>query len=218
MRSLDKTVGSATESATVVPPSSWSPSNVPGWQMEDVITKGSRKLPYELDDIPLPPPTHWDRRSLPPKTLADALVNAYFATTHSSFPIILGSRFLHAIEQCYLDARPPTRRWLALLNLIFAISARYFTLTQVGWCHDNAHEVFFSHARALELDECSYATVVDIEQVQIIALATLYLIAADHLNKYVYISPPPLLVVVVVTVVATRAFRLSSNLTGGGFS
>ncbi|KAH1632903.1 hypothetical protein KXW24_007338, partial [Aspergillus fumigatus] len=70
-----------------------------------------------LDDI--------DLSQRPAQTVADQLVDEYFQVVHPSFPIIGKLVFLRQYRSFYSSPHVrPGKRWLAVLNLVFAIGAR----------------------------------------------------------------------------------------------
>lgn len=141
---------------------------------------------YQADEIDLSAPDRVNELELPPRHVADLFVNAYFTTVHSSFPMLLKRHFFQAYEQCFTPyAQPMSRRWRAILNLVFAIGAKYLALTRAEGCDEHDHLTFFSRARSLSLDNGALWQKGDLEQVQVIALATLYLTTTEHINRYV---------------------------------
>ncbi|KAK4697188.1 hypothetical protein P7C71_g844, partial [Lecanoromycetidae sp. Uapishka_2] len=80
-----------------------------------------------------------DPFQLPLKDTADALVNAYFSTVQISFPILDKTEFMHQYEDLFTAMDPVSygdRIFLAILQLVFAISAVHAHLTEAGWAGD----------------------------------------------------------------------------------
>ncbi|RPB05487.1 hypothetical protein L873DRAFT_1825208 [Choiromyces venosus 120613-1] len=124
---------------------------------------------------------------LPPKDVADQLLNAFFETVYPTFPIVLKGLFMaqyDAFFQCFF---PPgsSKRWLAMLNLMFAIGALYGRLIDAEWKGESEleHLRYFARARVLSLDESSMFEVPDLQQVQVVSLAGIYLIASNQTNR-----------------------------------
>jgi hypothetical protein len=139
---------------------------------------------YLIDDRELRFPQNVNPYELPPRLIADAFVEAYFTTVHSTFPLLAKGSFLAQVHKIYEPyARPVSKRWRAILNLVFAIGAKYSVLTRAHWCEEADHLVFFSRARMLGLDYGALWEMGDIEQVQMLSLAAFYLIASNHLNR-----------------------------------
>ncbi|KAI9821483.1 MAG: hypothetical protein M1832_003330 [Thelocarpon impressellum] len=144
----------------------------------------TRPSTYYLEDEELSVPKRLDELALPPRSLADALVGAYFTTIQPSFPLLSKTGFFEVYERWFRAyGEPIGRRWRAILNLVFAIGAKYCVLTRSGWCEERDHLVFFSRARALSLDNGSLWDVGDLEQVQVMGLTALYLTASNHVNR-----------------------------------
>lgn len=85
-----------------------------------------------LDDIGLSPPQESDCYELPPKHLADSLLDAYFARVHRLYPYVHEPTFRLDYERTYLQdlqslaaSRP---LWIGLLNMIFAHGAEFCNL------------------------------------------------------------------------------------------
>ena len=143
---------------------------------------------YHLDDLDISVAQTVDENALPPKEIADLLLNAYFTTVHVSFPFLLKNVFLGQYQTYYRTYdRRFSRRWLAILNLVFAISAKFSHLIRADWRGDERdHLIFFARARLQGLDHGSFWEHADFEQVQAFGLLTFYLMATDQINKYVH--------------------------------
>ena len=149
-----------------------------------------RPSTYHLEGSNLKIPGQLDEYAMPLKPVTDVLVDAYFNTIHSSFPLLSKSRFLDMYDQCFAAyVIPLSRRRRAMLNLVFAIGAKYSVLNRAGWCDDRDHLLFFSRARSLSLDNGALWEVGDLEQVQVMGLGVLYLTMANHVNRYVCRGP-----------------------------
>ena len=145
----------------------------------------SRRSTYHLDDLDLSVPEQVDDLELPPKSIGDAFVDAYFTTVHPCFPFLSKSRFLQVYEQCFeAYGTPIGRRWRAMLNLVFAIGAKFSVLIKAESSDERDHLIFFTRARGLSLDDGALWQVGDLEQVQLLVLTVLYLTAADHTNRW----------------------------------
>ena len=139
---------------------------------------------YHLNDVELNLPNDVDDYEIPSKPIADAFIDAYFSTVHSSFPLLAKLRFIAKYNRLYtVYEQPVSRRWRAMLNLVFAIGAKYSVLTRAGWCGDQAHLIYFARARSLSLDHGALWQTGDLEQVQVLSLAVLYLVISNHTNR-----------------------------------
>ncbi|PWW71870.1 hypothetical protein C7212DRAFT_355049 [Tuber magnatum] len=124
---------------------------------------------------------------LPPKDAADQLLNAFFETVYPTFPIVLKVLFMAQYDAFFQYFFPPesSKRWLAMLNLMFAIGALYGRLINAEWKGESEleHLRYFARARVLSLDEGSMFEVPDLQQVQVVSLAGIYLIASNQTNR-----------------------------------
>lgn len=91
---------------------------------------------------------------LPDPEIAEQLLECYMSTVHSSFPIVPPSfddqvrRFIRSLKQNKAFQVPD--RWRALLNLIFAIGAKYSHLIGTSWQGDERdHLVYMTRASHL---------------------------------------------------------------------
>ncbi|KAJ6045440.1 C6 transcription factor [Penicillium canescens] len=147
---------------------------------------------YYLDDVKLRFPEDVDISQRPPQAIADHLISAYFGVTHVYFPSIRKEIFLSQYRSFYSDqTAKPGRRWLAIFNLILAVAAGQpcamskeslpeFPENQKG----NAHSTFFGRGWSLALTD-SLLEPSDLQQVQVEALASLYLLSVGHANRLV---------------------------------
>lgn len=79
---------------------------------------------YHCDNIPLVIPDHVQVYQLPARGTADALLASYLESVHPAFPIIGRKTFVNQYRTFYDNPNLKTGpAWLAILNLIFAISA-----------------------------------------------------------------------------------------------
>lgn len=140
---------------------------------------------YHLDDFSIYISEAIDRYDIPPRETADLLFNAYLESVHPSFPIIgkitFSSQYRKFMEG---PSASPGERWLAILNMIFAIGARYSHLIQAEWRGDERdHLVYFSRARLLSLNGNTMFNHPDLQQVQVSGLIAFYLMATSQINR-----------------------------------
>ena len=128
-----------------------------------------------------------DPFSLPVKSTADSLVNAYFSTIHTSFPILNKMDFMNQYDQLYSTMDPEgfeQRIFIAKLQLVFAIAAVHAHLIQAHWAGDaRDHMLYFSQARVLAVDTGIFNDECDLSQVHIFALGGMYLLVTNQLNR-----------------------------------
>jgi len=141
---------------------------------------------YHLDDLSVSiSGSQIDPYLLPDKKIADQLINAYFTTFHPSFPIVSKKLFIEQYET-FFKTFPPgsSRRWLGMLNLKFAVGSLYAKLVNVDWRRDDTeHLKYFGRARLLCLDEGSLLEIADLQQVQIMGMAGMYMMASNQTNR-----------------------------------
>ena len=128
-----------------------------------------------------------DPFSLPVKSTADALVNAYFYTIHTSFPILDKNDFIDQYDQLYNAMDPEgfeNRAFIAKLQLVFAIAAVHTHLVQADWTGDaRDHMLYFSKARVLAVDTGILNDDCYLGQVQVFGLGGMYLLVTNQLNR-----------------------------------
>jgi hypothetical protein len=142
---------------------------------------------YHLDDLSISlSGNQIDPYLLPDRKVADWLIETYFTTFHPSFPIVSKQLFMDQYEMFFEAFFPPgsSKRWLAMLNLKFAIGALYAKLINAEWKgSDTEHLKYFGRARLLCLDEGSMLEIADLQQVQVIGLTGMYLLASNQTNR-----------------------------------
>jgi hypothetical protein len=95
-----------------------------------------------------------DSYELPDVELAEKLLGCYMSTIHSSFPVVpqnfdaQARKFTSSLRQNRAFKVPD--RWRALLNLVFAIGARYSNLVGYEWQgSERDHLVYMTRASQL---------------------------------------------------------------------
>ncbi|KAJ6151771.1 C6 transcription factor [Penicillium chermesinum] len=140
---------------------------------------------YHLDDLALPlQRKDVDQLAMPRKEIASEYFNAYVAKVHPFFEIVREQTFTAQYEQCINHDIEPPRKWLAILNMIFAIGCRHCRLTNPT--HTDAYDddlVFLSRACHLGLRDNVLFEHPEIQQVQLEFLIALYLLCLGQLNR-----------------------------------
>ena len=152
---------------------------------------GSRFAPtsessYHCDDLTLTPPDHVDPFEVPPQATANMLFQSYMETVHPAFPIIGKNTFIrqYQVFQASQDQSKINNNWLAILNLIFAIGAKYSHLIQADWSGNKMdHLVYFTRARILGFDSDAILGHPELQKVQIAGLMSFYLMALNQINR-----------------------------------
>ena len=148
---------------------------------------------YHLDDLDISVPGPVQKYAMPPRPLADRLFEDYFNTTHPFFPILSRSLFRSQYQTYFdssrLEAPRPGDKWLAILNILFAIAARHAHLVNASWRgEENDHLVYLTRARMLSMNSDVLFNHPDLQQVQVEGLTSFYLLASDQINRFVDIS------------------------------
>ncbi|KAF4955010.1 hypothetical protein FGADI_4849 [Fusarium gaditjirri] len=104
---------------------------------KDVLHFGTRRLARKVPSVPE------EALKLPPKTLADELVAAYFAHVNPGFPIVDEDEFMTS----YNGSDVPKLVSLPLLNAIFLVGAHVLSSTRED-CRASTH-TFFRRAKML---------------------------------------------------------------------
>ncbi|PLB53596.1 hypothetical protein P170DRAFT_371683 [Aspergillus steynii IBT 23096] len=139
---------------------------------------------YHLDTLDISVPGPVQVYQMPPRPIADRLFDDYLDTVHPSFPIINRSLFRSQFEKFFGDSVRPGDKWLAILNLIFAIAAKHAHLTQAPWRGEkDDHLVYLTRARILSMNGDTLFSHPELQQVQVEGLTAFYLLACDQINR-----------------------------------
>ncbi|THC99511.1 hypothetical protein EYZ11_000971 [Aspergillus tanneri] len=140
---------------------------------------------FFLDNAKIPVIDNANTEKWPSQTMADQLVDNYFQVVHHSFPIIGKVIFLRQYKSFYNTPYVrPGKRWLAILNLVFAIAARYSRqiLTDSQGAPDD-DRVYFSRAWKLNMSEVALLDHPNLQQVQVEGLTSFYLSSVGQVNS-----------------------------------
>ncbi|KAJ5688971.1 hypothetical protein N7462_003363 [Penicillium macrosclerotiorum] len=142
-------------------------------------------LNYFQDDAQLSKLDNVDLSQRPPWHIADQLVKTYFQAVHHAFPIIGKNIFLLQFRSFYEDpdARPRTR-WVAVLNLVFAIASKFQLLvTNKDEGHSDDHHTYFARAWRLSMQDVALIDHPNLQQVQVEGLTAFYLLSNFQVNR-----------------------------------
>lgn len=144
---------------------------------------------YHLDDLSIPlPDSSIDVLAVPQKEIADEYLNAYMTQVHPFFGAVRKSTFRNQYEQFmgkHMMLAPP-RKWLAILNMIFAIGCRHCRLMAPAQSAIYENDlVFLSRARHLGLHSNILFEHADLQQIQLEFLIAIYLLSLGQLNRWV---------------------------------
>lgn len=131
-----------------------------------------------LDDIDL-------ARRLP-QQIANKLVETYFHVVHPTFPIIGKAIFLNQYRSFYANPNVrPGKRWIIVLNLVFAIATRHSFLADQPQPNCDDYQTCF--ARAWKLNSGSVLLHhPDLQQTQVEGLAAFYLLSVGQVNRSIF--------------------------------
>jgi len=126
---------------------------------------------------------------LPPRETAQTLLDSYMMTVQSSFPMLSETLFKHQFDGYYTSVLHGTSfaaspKWLAILNLVFAIGAKYMHLIEPDRQSSEQHyHIYFSRAHILGIDGPSLIGHPDLLQIQITGLLAFYFLSIGHVNR-----------------------------------
>ncbi|KAL4896221.1 fungal-specific transcription factor domain-containing protein [Aspergillus ambiguus] len=140
---------------------------------------------FFLDDSDIPVRADVDLGQRPPQAVADQLVDNYFQAVHPSFPVIGKVIFLRQYKS--FSSTPfvrPGKRWLAILNLVYAIATRYLRQMEVeSTIAPDDDIVYFSRAWKLSMSDDALLDHPNLQQVQVEALTSFYLASVAQVNR-----------------------------------
>ncbi|KAL5402472.1 hypothetical protein PMIN04_012984 [Paraphaeosphaeria minitans] len=128
-----------------------------------------------------------DPHELPPKDTASKLFECYKQTVHKSFPVLPPQfedqfrRYFEAVE----SERPFTvpDRWLAILNVVFAIGARYSHLTNAEWQGEERDHLIYMTRSVRLLGSWPFAAAPDLALIQVSGLLAFYYQVVGHVSR-----------------------------------
>ncbi|KAJ5555966.1 hypothetical protein N7513_003608 [Penicillium frequentans] len=125
---------------------------------------------------------HENPYTLPAKALAERLLSLYIHSVQPSLPIIRQTLFVDQFNSLYSgNSIHPGRKWLALLNLVFAISSKLCQIA--GQDTHNRENRFSSRAQKLIISESLVEDHEDLQQVQAGTLAAFFLLTSSQINR-----------------------------------
>ncbi|KAJ5385767.1 hypothetical protein N7509_008308 [Penicillium cosmopolitanum] len=143
-------------------------------------------LNYFQDDVRIPGLNYVSLLWRPPQHIADKLVDDYFQAVHPSFPIIGKDIFLSQYRSYYVYSNAqPGKRWIAMLNLVFAIAAGHSLLfdrhPEIGGYGE--HGDYFARAWRLGISDAALLDHPNLQQVQVEGLTAFYLLSKGQVNR-----------------------------------
>jgi hypothetical protein len=141
---------------------------------------------YFQDDSEISDPDDVDLARCPPQYIADRLVDNYFHNVHPAFPIIEKTIFLKQYRSFYSNPNlRPGERWLAVLNLVFAIATRHELLADLSQTDHDEHHVYFTRAWKLGVNN-ALIDHPNLQQTQVEGMAAFYSLSIGKVNRSVF--------------------------------
>ncbi|UPX15864.1 uncharacterized protein EKO05_0006300 [Ascochyta rabiei] len=130
-----------------------------------------------------------DPYELPPLEVAERLLGCYMSKVHDSFPILMRKTFEDQFRK-YFTARQNgnaprlSPKWQAILNIVFAIGAKYSHLSKASWRADERdHIIYQARARAFGLKEGTLTNHSDVPQIQSLGLLAFYWLCVGQVSR-----------------------------------
>ncbi|KAF2856860.1 hypothetical protein T440DRAFT_12250 [Plenodomus tracheiphilus IPT5] len=147
------------------------------------------KANYYLDEEPLETDFMADPMEMPPFETAERLMKAFMESCHNSFPFLAKKAVMNEFYLYYAASQrgkpySPPQKWLATINLVFAIGAVYSHLIAAEWCADDRdHLMYYSRACTLGLKDPWWFSHPDLPQMQITGLLSFYYLSIGRVNR-----------------------------------
>lgn len=141
-------------------------------------------MSYHTEDQPMAEYKQLNPYEVPPKHVAEAYYDTYLRSVNTYFPIIRESLFTAQFDRYYAEpSLNPGHKWLAVLNMIFAIASWYCTLVGKVMPDGSEHTTFFLRAKILSANETIIYSHPNLQQVQIETLLAFYFLASSQVNR-----------------------------------
>ncbi|CAG8217780.1 unnamed protein product [Penicillium olsonii] len=145
-------------------------------------TPSTSMMDYHLDNLEIPMVEPCDPFAVPPRELADCYFSAFLTYVHPTFGAIRLKTFISQYQKFVENTLSPPVKWLAILNMIFAIGCRYTRL--VGNPDSNEEDlIFLTRARHLGLHGNVLFEHTDLQQIQLELLVAVYLLCLGQINR-----------------------------------
>ncbi|KAL4786793.1 fungal-specific transcription factor domain-containing protein [Aspergillus varians] len=140
---------------------------------------------YFSDDLEVTIVEDVDLSQRPLPEIADYLVENYFHTVQPHFPIVSKATFLGQYKSFYSSPSVrPGKRWLAILNLIFAIATKHaHDASKEAGVSADKHTIYFSRAWKLSMGDVALLDHPNLQQVQVEGLSAFYLMTVGQANR-----------------------------------
>lgn len=140
---------------------------------------------YHCDDFDILGPEQVDQLELPPRRVAEQLLQSYIESVHPVFPILGKVNFRNQMARMFNKPHlQPSANWFAILNLVFALGAKYSHLVFAEARGDERdHLVYFTRARMLGMDGEAILAQPNLQRIQIAGLMSFYLMSTHQINR-----------------------------------
>ncbi|KAJ5337404.1 Transcription factor [Penicillium brevicompactum] len=120
---------------------------------------------------------------IPTRPVADQYLKDYLDMVHPNFPVLNWPLFCAQYGSFFDNGSLPSDEWLAILNMIFAIGAKYDQMTaELGRGDVKDHQVYLSRARKLSMRGDTLFNPPNLQQVQLEGLVSFYLLCSDQIG------------------------------------
>lgn len=146
---------------------------------------------YYLDDLELDDFGEFGENvnafQLPPRAVADALLDSYLATLHPFFPVINEEEFREQYQRYWSIGSPLTENiliWISTLNVIFALGEICAQALQMEWRgKPNDHILYYIRSRLVVQDFVRTLDGTDLNHIRLDALRGMYFFASNQMNR-----------------------------------
>jgi hypothetical protein len=140
---------------------------------------------YHLDYYSIPDPGVPNAFIIPPKALADRLLQIYLEKVHVSLPLIRQDLFLEQYRRCYSGGEQnPGSKWLSVFNMVCAIGCAFCRLSGLDIPEKADGNLFAARASSLGLSGKALCDRNDLQQVQAEALLAFFFLIQSQINRY----------------------------------
>ncbi|KAI3147192.1 transcriptional regulator family: Fungal Specific TF [Penicillium roqueforti] len=140
-------------------------------------------MDYHLDNLDIPMIEPCDPLALPPSALADRYFDAYLTNVHPTFSAVRKMTFISQYQKFFNNESTPHRKWLAILNMIFAIGCRYSRLINDPQSTSEEDLIYLTRARHLGLQGSVLFEPTDLQQIQLELLIAIYMLCLGQVNR-----------------------------------
>lgn len=137
---------------------------------------------FELD-------VYVDPYELPQPDVAERLLQCYMLKVQDSFPVLPKKLFENQFRVYFRalqagNAPCLSPKWQAILNLVFAIGAKYSHLANAPWRADGRdHLIYHARAKTFGLNETTIMSPADIPQIQSLGLLAFYWLTVGQISR-----------------------------------